>query len=404
MAGAAAIALEGAKGVGKTATALRRASTLLSLDDTEQRELVRADIKAALKNVSPILIDEWQRLPAIWDAVRRAVDADPSPARFLLTGSAAPDAPATHSGAGRILRLKMLPMSLAERGVGAPAVSLMALLSGTRPRIAGETSVALTDYADEVLASGLPGIRRLSERVRTAQLDGYIERIVDRDFAEAGQMVRRPALLTNWMRAYAAATSTVATLETIRDAATGDEADKPAKAAALSYRDVLTRLWILDPVAAWLPSANVITELSQAPKHHLVDSALAARMLNITVDSLKPGSGSRKGAALFGPLFESLVTQSVRVYARAARATVHHLRTARGRREVDLIVQGADHRVLAIEVKLGGTISDDDVRHLHWLREKVGDMLADAIVVTTGPYAYRRADGIGVVPAALLGP
>ena len=94
----------------------------------------------------------------------------------------------------------------------------------------------------------------------------------------------------------------------------------------------------------------------------------------------------------------------MRVYAQAAEASLHHLRTAKGRHEIDLIVRGTDHRLVAIEVKLGATISDADVRHLHWLRDKLGDELADAIVVTTGPAAYRRSDGIGVVPAALLGP
>ena len=402
--GAAAIAIEGARGIGKTATAERRASTTLLLDDPVQRELVGADIGEALRNPPPILIDEWQRLPPIWDAVRRAVDANASPARFLLTGSAALDGPATHSGAGRILRVRMHPLSLAERGIETPSVSLAALLAGTRASIRGATDVTLAGYAEEILASGFPGLRTLTARVRTAQLDGYVARIVDRDFAEAGQVVRRPGSLSKWLRAYAAATATVATLEKIRDAATGDQADKPAKASTLSYRDVLTRLWVLDPVPAWLPSANVFAELTQAPKHHLVDPALAARLLGVSAHGLRPGTGSATTAALFGPLFESLVTQSVRVYAQACQADVHHLRTSKGRHEIDLIVRGPDHRLVAIEVKLGATISDADVRHLHWLRDKLGDELADAIVVTTGPAAYRRADGIGVVPAALLGP
>ena len=408
MRGAAAIALDGAKGVGKTLTAARRSTTTLALDDLAQRELVAADIAASLRKDRTILIDEWQRLPHIWDAVRRAVDAGAAPASFLLTGSAAIHGPGTHSGAGRILRVRMYPLSLAERGIETPSVSLRALLNGSRARLDGVTQVSLEDYGTEILASGLPGIRSLSGRVRTAQLDGYIARIVDRDFAEAGHVVRRPLALTSWLRAYAAATSTVATLETIRDAATGEQAEKPSKASTLSYRDVLTRLWVLDPVPAWLPSASVMAELTQAPKHHLVDPALAARLLGVTAQSLTPGGGgaavAMASAALFGPLFESLVAQSVRVYAQDAQATLHHVRTAKGRHEIDLIVRGPDHRLVAIEVKLGATISDADVRHLHWLRDKLGDELADAIVVTTGPAAYRRADGIGVVPAALLGP
>ncbi len=403
---AAAVAIEGAKGVGKTATAMRRATTILALDDAVQREIAAADIHAAIRRPPPVLLDEWQRLPALWDAVRRAVDEDDSPARFLLTGSTALAAPPTHSGAGRILRVRMLPLSLAERGLGAPTVSLRALMSGSQPGLHGNTSVQLADYAEEIVASGFPAIRRRTGRTRTAQLDGYLARIVDQDFAEAGYAVRRPAQLTHWLRAYAAVTATVATLETIRDAATSDRADKPAKATSEAYRDVLTRLWVLDAVPAWLPTHNLIAELTQAPKHHLVDPALAARLLGVTRDSMLQGIATTRGPSggVLGALFESLVTQSVRVYAQSAESSVHHLRTARGRQEVDLIVRAPDHRIVAIEVKLSSTVNDDDVKHLRWLRAQLGAELADAIVVTTGPSAYRRADGIGVVPAALLGP
>ena len=407
LADAAAIALDGAKGVGKTATSLRRARTIFALDDPAQREVVEADIRAALNRPKPILLDEWQRLPATWDAVRRAVDASDDPAQFLLTGSATLDTPPTHSGAGRILRVRMYPYALSERALETPSVSLRTLLAGQRPPIDGTTSVGLADYVEEIVASGFPAIRRRTGRTRAAQLDGYLARIVDRDFVDAGYAVRRPALLMHWLRAYAAATSTVARLETIRDAATGDMADKPAKNTALAYRDVLTRLWILDPVPAWLPSRNMLADLTRSPKHHLVDAALAARLLGITRDALlnaTPTAAPAPASGMLGPLFESLVTQSVRVYAQAAEASVHHLRTAKGRQEIDLIVRGADHRVVAVEVKLGATVNDRDVRHLHWLHGQIGDALVDAIVVSTGPTAYRRADGIGVVPAALLGP
>jgi len=279
---AAAIALDGPKGVGKTVTAARRATTVIELDDPLQRELASADLDPVLRRSPPVLLDEWQRLPQTWDAVRRAVDRDDRPAQFLLTGSASPESPETHSGAGRILRVRMHPMSLAERGLGPPTVSLRGLLAGTGAPLGGESAVSLADYTEEIVASGFPAIRRRSGRTRTAQLDGYLTRIVDREFSDAGHNVRRPAILTQWMRAYAAATATVARLETIRDAATGDVSDKPAKRSTQIYRDVLTRLWVLDPLPAWLPSANVIAELTQAPKHHLTDPALAARLLGVT--------------------------------------------------------------------------------------------------------------------------
>ena len=302
-------------------------------------------------------------------------------------------------------------MTLAERGIGTPAVSLRALLTGNKPALSGTTRVTLSDYVGEILHSGFPAFRTLEGRALRTRIDSYLARIVDRDFKEQGIVVRRPETLRRWMTAYAAATSTTASLEKIRDAATGDEREKPAKATDLLYREVLERLWLVDPVPPWLPSNNHLTALAQAPKHQLVDPALAARLLRIDAAALleaAPLEGpalalAPRDSTLLGRLFEALVTLDVRVFAQAAEGSVHHLRTHAGRREVDLIVARDARRVVAIEVKLSAHVDDDDVRHLHWLREQIGHDLLDAIVVTTGPQAYRRRDGIGVVPAALLG-
>jgi uncharacterized protein len=406
--GLPAVTIEGPKAVGKTETAVQRAKTVRRFDDPAQASVARAEPARAVSGNPPVLLDEWQRVPEVWDAVRRSVDSDPRPGRFLLTGSAAPESPETHSGAGRIVRLRLRPMSLAERGLGPPTVGLRDLLDGRTGSLEGETSLGLEAYAEEIVASGFPAIRSLSGRARRAQLDSYLARVVDRDFEEVGQSVRRPDTLRRWMTAYAAASSTTATLESIRDAATPGEADKPARTTVIQYRDVLHRLWLLDPVPAWVPSRNYFSRLARPDKHQLADPALAARLLGVGVNTLVEGG---EGAAtvprdgtLLGHLFEALVTLCVRVYAQAAEAEVKHLRTKGGRHEVDLIIERPDRRVLAMEVKLAGTVSDDDVRHLLWLRDRMGRDLLDAVVVTTGSAAYRRADGIGVVPAALLGP
>lgn len=422
MSGLAAVALEGPKGVGKTATAERRATTIYRMDDDAQRQLVSASPKVALQAAPPVLIDEWQRLPQVWDAVRRSVDEGASPGRYLLTGSALPAddevGARPHSGAGRIVSVRMRPMSLAERGLGPTTVSLKELLGGSRPDVSGTSPVDLVQYAAEVVASGLPGIRSLQGRARRAQLDGYLERVVDRDFLEAGHPVRKPHALRRWMTAYAAASATTTTLAKIRDAATSGEGQTATKPTIQTYREVLERLYLLDPVPGWTPSRSHLARLVQAPRHHLADPALAARLLGADEGALLAGETSplfraENGTAsettaprdgtLFGQLFESLVTLSVRVYAQAAEARVHHLRMQDGRHEVDLIVERADHRVVAIEVKLSASVEDRDVRHLLWLREQLGKDLLDAVIVTTGEHAYRRADGIAVVPAALLG-
>ena len=325
-----AIALEGPKAVGKTETARRRAKTIHQLDDPAQRAIAEADPARVLSGTPPLLIDEWQRVPSVWDAVRRAVDQGSPPSRFLLTGSASLAAAPTHSGAGRIVTVRMRPLSLAERGLAAPSVSLRDLLAGDRPGISGKTNVRLDAYVDEIVRSGLPGVRTYRGRALRAQLDGYLDRIIDTDFQEQGHPVRRPETLRRWIAAYAAATATAASYETIRDAATGGQNDKPSRSATQPWRDVLERLWILDPVPAWLPTQNYLNRLAQLPKHHLADPALAVAILGFDADALLKGveAGPRipRSGLLLGRLFESLVTLSLRVYAQAAEAEVHHLR------------------------------------------------------------------------------
>ncbi len=403
-----ALALVGAKGVGKTATASRRAATVHALDDPVQRSIALAEPSGLIESPPPVLIDEWQYVPESWDLVRRAVDAGAEPGQFLLAGSASPTGLGTHSGAGRISDVRVRPLSLAERGGDPPTVSLRELLDGTRPEVGGQTDAGLGFYVEEIVCSGLPGLRGLSGRTLRFQLDGYLSRIVDRDFPELGHPLRNPPALRRWMTAYAAASSTTASFEAIRDAATGGQGEKPAKTTTLPYRDVLERLWILDPVPAWAPTRSRIRRLSMPPKHQLADPALAARLLGVGADALLKGEGpvlsQRREGHLLGSLFESLVTLSARVYAQAAEASVLHLRTKGGEHEVDLIVERADGRIVAIEVKLARDVGDDAGRHLRWLRDRLGDDLLDAVIVTTGPQAYRRSDGIAVVPAALLGP
>jgi uncharacterized protein len=407
LAGLPAVAIVGPKAVGKTATAQRRARTVIDLSDPDEAGLVEADLRRVTRVARPVLVDEWQILPRVWDSVRRGVDDGAEPGSFLLTGSATPTERPMHSGAGRIVQLRMRPMTLSERGVCETTVSLAALLAGHRA-LEGDTTVNLEQYADEIVASGFPGLRGMPQRSRRDALDTYLQLVVERDFPEAGREVRRPGALRAWMRAYAAATATTASYTEILDAATAGEPDKPARTTTTGYRETLERIWLLEELPSWIGAGSPLTALGRTPKHHLADPALAARLLGVNASALldRPHPvapvGPRRGS-LFGALFESLVTLCVRVHAEAAGATVSHLRTHRGDHEVDLIVERDDGRVLAIEVKLGATPSDRDVRHLHWLSGRLGSDVVDMVVVTTGRSAYRRPDGIAVVPLALLG-
>ncbi len=403
-----AIALEGAKGVGKTVTARRRANSEFSLDDADAREALQADLRHGLASRPPILLDEWQNLPSVWDAVRRSVDAGAEAGRYLLTGSAQlrPGVRA-HSGAGRIVSLRMRPLSLAERALWEPTVSLASMFEGPVP-ITGTCGLGLKDYVREILSSGFPGIRRFTGRALKVQLESYVSKIVQREVVDQGFAVRKPAAIRAWLTAYAAATASTASYAKILEAATPAEGDKPARSTSEAYREVLSQLWLLDPVEPWIVGRDDLRRLGQAPKHFLADPALAAHLLNIDesdlymgkkVDVVGPQSGS-----LLGRLFEHLVALSLKTYVQAADARLGHLRTHTGRQEIDFIAFRGDHRIVAIEVKLASTVGEDDVRHLLWLKERLGDSLKDMVVVTTGPYAYRRKDGVAVVPAALLGP
>lgn len=406
--GSPAISLEGPRGVGKTETARRRARTRHDLDRSGAREVVAADPERLVQGIEPILIDEWQRWPESWDVVRRAVDDDRRPGRFLLTGSASVPLRGGHTGAGRIVTVRMRPMSLAERGLAQPTVGLVELLGGGRPPVSGSTDVRLGDYVEEILASGFPGIRTATGRTLRAELDGYLERIIGREFPEHGLRVRNPAVLRRWLRAFAAATATTTSYDRIRDASSAGEGDKPAKTTTRPYRDLLEQLWILEPLEAWLPIGSHVSRLTVSPKHHLADPALAARLLGVDagalLDARPAGPAIVRDGTLLGALFESLVVQSVRVYAQASEATANHLRTRGGDLEVDIVVVRPDQRVVALEVKLAAAVGDRDVSHLRRLAGRLGPDLLDAAVITTGRDAYRRADGIAVIPAALLGP
>jgi predicted AAA+ superfamily ATPase len=302
--------------------------------------------------------------------------------------------------------MRMRPLSLAERGIGRPTVSLGALLTGNRD-LDGTTKLRLTDYVEEITASGFPAIRALPPRVRRAELDAYVDNVVQREFPEQGYPVRRPAVLRAWLAAYAAATSTTTAYSKILDAATGGLANKPAKETTIAYRDALSSLWLLDEIPPWIPGRNHLDRLGQSPKHHLADPALAARLLGLDDAALlraEQGSTNLSQGTVLGALFEHLVALSIHTYAEASEARVSHLRTRGNDHEVDLIVQRPDGRVMGVEVKLADRVEDPDVKHLHWLRDRIGEDLIDAVVVYAGERAYRRRDGVAVVPLALLGP
>lgn len=408
--GLPAVAIDGAKAVGKTETALRRVEHVFRLDTAEGRALFLANPDGAVNQDASVLIDEWQHYPESWDLVRRAVDARLPGVRFL-TGSATPLAGVdTHSGAGRIVSFRMRPLALSERASTSPSIFIRDLFLGTAD-VSGETDFSLEQYAQEICSSGFPGIQGMTPRQQRTQIDSYIQRILDRDIPEAGLKVRKPQTLLAWLQAYAAATGTTATYSEILDAATAGVSDKPSKSATESYRNILTKLWILDALPAWYPTFSPFTRLKKSPKHYLLDPALSARLMGMDASRLLDSRGG--GMKAFGHLFEALAVLTVRGAAQAAEAQTFHFQTQTkkkptatqddGSREVDIIAEDYTGKVLAFEVKLKAHVDEVDVRHLMWLRDKLGERLQDCVVLTAGRHAYRRPDGIAVIPLAMLG-
>lgn len=396
---AAAYAIDGPKGVGKTASATRRSAHVWNLEQPEHRAHLMAQPNYLNLPAGTVFIDEWQLLPDSWNSVRRAVDDGAPGGRFLLAGSSSPrDASGTHSGAGRILSARMRPMGLHERDLCDTPVSVSRMLDGTESSINDRSPLRLEHYFDAIVSSGLPGLHRMSASVRNQHLDSYLRRIVDRDMPDLGFTVRRPVQLRRWMAAYAAASSTTTALARIATAA-GEDGEIPAKTTTQAYREHLAQLWILDPLESWNPSLSLFKRVQQKPKHHLADPGLAARLLGVSARQLTFPAN----ADVAGRLFESLAVLTLRGIVEAEGGHAWHFRTREGREEIDLIIEGDEGQIVAVEVKLAPEVRDQDVRHLKWLRDKLPDDVVDMVVVTTGEFAYRRSDGVAVVPLALLG-
>ncbi|MGH9091261.1 MAG: ATP-binding protein [Acidimicrobiales bacterium] len=398
-----AVVIEGPKACGKTATARRHAVSEVLLDlDPDAARAAAVDPRLVLDGPTPRLIDEWQRQPATWDAVRRAVDDRGAPGQFVLTGSSVPSHEAVrHSGAGRMTTITMRPMALFEQHVSSGLVSLGTLLDGGHP-VTGRTDVELTHYVERIVVGGWPGLLGRSVPTATQFARGYLDMTVDHDIELVTGSRRDPRLLRRFLHAYAQVTSHPSRLSTILERARGDAPDEPpgpSRWAAEPYLDALRRLMVVDDVEPWDPELRSRTRLMSTPKRHLVDPSLAVALLGCGPDRLL------RDVRTLGFLFESLVARDIRVYAAASNASTYHYRERSGDLEVDLVVERRDGAWVGIEVKLGAALMDQAASALLRLAgARVVRPPAALMVVTTTPYAYRRDDAVWVVPLAMLGP
>lgn len=401
------VVIEGAKACGKTWTARHHARSEASFEQDEQaRAQARLLPRQFLDGPEPRLIDEWQIVPEIWGSIRHLSDEERRNGRFILTGTARPvDDGIRHSGAGRIMRIRLRPMSLHESGVSTGEVSLGSLLGGA-PCVADRPDIGVPDIAAELCRGGWPEHLGLAAVPAQRRLRAYLNEIASVDVSQFADTAKRrdsqkvARLLASISRNTASTASIARLASDTAGAAEGIPALDQRTAAA--YLDALTALFVTEDVPAWSASLRSRARLQKSPKRHFVDPSLAAAALRAGPDRLL---GDLK---TFGFLFESLVVRDLRVYAQAHEASVWHYRDSSGD-EMDAIVDCGDGRWMAVEVKLGSMGAIDEAADtLNRVCAKVDQTHtgppARKVVTTASGYGHDRPDGVSVLPLSALAP
>jgi uncharacterized protein len=397
-----AVLIEGAKWCGKTSTAGHVSRSVLLMQDPDHAASYQAmaDTKPSLllKGDTPRLIDEWQMAPVLWDAVRFEVDRRSQMGQFILTGSAVPsDNVTAHTGTGRISRLVMRPMSLFESMESNGTVSLRGLFDGKHD-VEALSELSIEDIAFALCRGGWPASVQLQGAAALRMAMDYVEAVINYDVSRVDHVEKNPERVRLLLRSLARNIATAATYQTIRDDIEATDITISDKTIG-SYMNALRRIFVVEDLPAWSPSLRSRTAIRTSAKRHFVDPSIAAAVLRT-----KP-EGILMDFQYFGFLFEALCTRDIRVYAEANDGDVFHYRDKSGL-ESDLIVRLRDGRWAAIEVKLGKKQIDEAAENLLALKARINeDKMGEAsflMVITGGQYAYRRSDGVLVVPVGCL--
>jgi len=387
-----ALMLVGPRATGKTTTALRHAKTVIRLDQEAQAAAVRADPDAVLRGLAePVLIDEWQVVPGVLGAVKRAVDDDSRPGRYILTGSVRADLESeTWPATGRVVRLTMFGMTQREqRGALGTAPFLDRVADGLE--IANPSGAPdLRSYAGIALRGGFPQVvLTSSETAREHWLESYVQQVLTRDAPQLGD-VRDPDRLRRYFEAYALNSAGVPTDRTIYESA-GVNAR-----TATAYRSLLGRLLITDDLPAW--TSNRIKRLTRSPKRYVIDPALMGAILRLDDDAVM------RDGDLLGRLLDTFVASELRAELLMCKSKprLFHLRHEQGRHEVDIVAELGGGRVIGIEVKASASVDSNDAKHLDWLQREIGERFIAGVVFHTGPRVYSLGDKILAVPICAL--
>lgn len=399
-----AVLIEGPKWCGKTRTATEASKSQLFMQDPDRQisYLKAADTKPSLllKGETPRLLDEWQTAPVLWDAVRFAVDQRGEPAQFILTGSAVPrDNVISHTGTGRISRLLMRPMSLYESLESNGSVSLKELFDG-KTEIDSFSELTIERIAFAIVRGGWPASIGESEKNALRHAIDYVEAIINADVSRVDGIEKSPVRVRALMRSLARNISTLATIKTIHDdIAMGDGDENVSEKTISQYLTALNRIFVTENLPAWNPALRSKTAIRTSPKRQFIDPSIATAAMRLTPARLLDDFN------YFGFLFESLCDRDMRVYAEAIDGQVFHYRDAGGL-ESDAVICLNDGRWAAVEVKLGSREIEDAAVHLRELSEKVNtEKMREPsflMILTGTELAYRRDDGIFVVPLGCL--
>ncbi len=402
LAASGAVLIEGPRACGKTATAHQMAASEVFLDvDQVARDMIAVNPRLVLEGAAPRLIDEWQTAPVIWNHVRRVVDERPGKGHFILTGSAVPPDDITrHTGAGRIVRMRLRPMSLFELGKGTGQVSLSAMLAG-QPVTSPSTDLSVHDLAELICVGGWPGHLDSSPEEAIRVNRSYVDDICRTDLQRVDGVRRDPERVHRFLQSLARNVATLASLATVARDVSGPDLAPMTGHTASAYLASLARLMVVENQPAWQTHMRSRSRLQVSPKRHFVDPSIAAAALDAGPEHLL------RDFAWLGLLFESLVVRDLRVYAQAMGARVYHYRDDAGL-EVDAIVEAGPGRWAAFEIKLGLSRIDEAARSLLKFAGRVdtsrcGEPAVLGVIVERG-YGYVRSDGVSVIPLGALGP
>ncbi len=396
-----AVLITGPKWCGKTTTALNRAKSTLFLQNPDEREqnLRLADIKPSLllEGKNPRLIDEWQDAPQLWDAVRFSIDQKGETGLYILTGSTSVDeSKIAHSGTGRISRLPMRTMSLFESGDSNGEVSIKQLLENQE--IASKSSHGIEDIANLIVSGGWPGSVGKSLAVKQRQIAGYCNSIVNLEISTADGVDRDADKVEHVLRSYSRHISSQATINTITNDVTKNF-DSINRKTVSEYINALKKIFVIEDLKAWSPSLRSKTTISTSSTRHFVDPAIAAYFLDVNPEDLL------NDLKTMGLLFESLVIRDLRIYTESLNGKLFHYRD-HGGQEADAILHFKTGQWGAIEVKLGNKAIDNGAKSLLKLKEKINtDAMSSPsflAVITANGYAYKRPDGVYVIPIGCL--